>query len=227
MAGIRDSETKKKLLALSPFPTTQAAVNLCKSEESARTNEKVLSSQTGVASIQTKLGGWHSASDTPSCAACGRSYHPAGQTFPAIGKTCHICGKANQFAPSCPVKSSKSRSPGSSNGSRQESGSGASGHGNKTDGGIGQKSKMTHIHIGNVKATHRDRRNSIISVELLDGNGVSTRSSDNVTPDPGAEVSVGGLDFLSAMGLMESDLSSSSFDIVMVNKSAPLLSIGQ
>ncbi|KAK4028000.1 hypothetical protein OUZ56_017163 [Daphnia magna] len=55
MAGIRDSETKKKLLALSPFPTTQAAVNLCKSEESARTNEKVLSSQTGVASIQTKL----------------------------------------------------------------------------------------------------------------------------------------------------------------------------
>jgi hypothetical protein len=38
---------------------------------------------------------------------------------------------------------------------------------------------------------------------------------------------VGGLDFLSAIGLSESDLSSSSFDLVMADKSAPLLSIGQ
>ncbi len=41
MAQIRDSETKKKLVALSPFLTTQA-VNLYRSEESARANEKIL-----------------------------------------------------------------------------------------------------------------------------------------------------------------------------------------
>jgi hypothetical protein len=41
------------------------------------------------------------------------------------------------------------------------------------------------------------------------------------TPDPGAEVSVGGLDFLSIIGLSESDLSSSSFELVMAEKSAP------
>jgi hypothetical protein len=78
-----------------------------------------------------------------------------------------------------------------------------------------------------VKAKHRDRRAPFIAVEILDGNGLSARSFANVTPDPGAEVSVGGLDFLSAIGLSESDLSSSSFDLVMADKSAPLLSIGQ
>lgn len=222
IAGIRDSETKKKLLALSPFPTTQAAVYLCRSEESARANKKVLSSQTGVASIQNNPGGGHSASDTSPCGACGRSQHPAGQTCPAKGKTCHICGKANHFATRCPANADLpaaamvpvTRAVAAAVTTK------------KTDGGSGQKSKMTRIHIGNVKATLRDRRTPIISVELLDGNGVSKRSFDNVTPDPGAEVSVGGLNFLSAIRLKESDLSSSSFDLVMVDKSAPLLSIG-
>ncbi|EFX69814.1 hypothetical protein DAPPUDRAFT_113301 [Daphnia pulex] len=80
---------------------------------------------------------------------------------------------------------------------------------------------------GKRNAKHRDRRTPVIAVEILDGNGLSARSFANVTPDPGAEVSVGGLDFLSAIGLSESDLSSSSFDLVMADKSAPLLSIGQ
>lgn len=44
---------------------------------------------------------------------CGRSRHLAGQTCPTLRKTCHICEKANHFAPKCPGKSSKLRSPGS------------------------------------------------------------------------------------------------------------------
>ena len=44
-----------------------------------------------------------------------------------------------------------------------------------------------------MKAKHRDRRTPTISVELLDSNGTPMRSFDNVTPDPRAEVSVGGL----------------------------------
>jgi hypothetical protein len=167
MAGIRDSETKKKLLALSPFPTTQAAVNLCRSEESARANEKILSTQTGVSSIQAKQSGRHSSSDAHSCGACGRSQHTAGQICPAIGKMCHICGKPNHFAPKCPNKSSKPRPPGGSGGSRYEHGGG----GNKTDGGIAPKTKMARICIGNVKAKHRDRRTPVIAVEILDGTG--------------------------------------------------------
>ena len=43
MAGVRDSESRKKLLSLTPFPTLQQAVNLCRGEESARANERTLS----------------------------------------------------------------------------------------------------------------------------------------------------------------------------------------
>ncbi|EFX68915.1 hypothetical protein DAPPUDRAFT_114150 [Daphnia pulex] len=83
--------------------------------------------------------------------------------------------------------SNKPRPPGGSGGSRYEHGGG----GNKTDGGIAPKTKMARIRIGNVKAKHRDRRTPTIAVEILDGNGISARSFANVTPDPGAEVSVG------------------------------------
>jgi hypothetical protein len=48
MAGVRDTETKRKLLALSPFPSAQQAINVCRSEEAARINEKSLSNQSVV-----------------------------------------------------------------------------------------------------------------------------------------------------------------------------------
>jgi hypothetical protein len=86
---------------------------------------------------------------------------------------------------------------------------------------------MARILIGNVKGKQRDRRTPTISVELLNSNGTPICSFDKVTPDPGAEVSVGGLDFLSAIGLTESDLPTSAFDLVVADKSALLLSIGQ
>ena len=40
IAGVRDTETKKKLLAMCPFPALQQTVNICRSEEAARANEK-------------------------------------------------------------------------------------------------------------------------------------------------------------------------------------------
>jgi hypothetical protein len=141
MAGIRDSETKKKLLALSPFPTTQAAVNLCRSEESAWANEKVLSGQSGISSIQATQRGRNSSSDANPCGACGRSQHPAGRICPAIGKMCHICGEPNHFAPKCPTKSSKPRPPGGSGKPHHE----YDGGGDKTDGGAAPKTKMARI----------------------------------------------------------------------------------
>lgn len=57
IVGVCDSETKKKLLALSPFPSAQETVNLCRSEESAWTNEKALSSSSGVSSVHNKQNG--------------------------------------------------------------------------------------------------------------------------------------------------------------------------
>jgi hypothetical protein len=57
-------------------------------------------------------------------------------------------------------------------------------------------------------------------VGILGGNGIPTRSFDNVNPDPKAEDSVGGLNFYTQP---ESELSSSCFELVMGNKSEPLL----
>ena len=54
IAGTRDAETKKKLLTINPFPSLQVAVNICRSEESARANEWTLSGQSGVAAIINK-----------------------------------------------------------------------------------------------------------------------------------------------------------------------------
>ena len=47
------------------------------------------------------------------------------------------------------------------------------------------------------------------------------------TPDPGAEVTVGGRDVTEAIEVTEDYLATSSFDLVMADHSTPLLSIGQ
>jgi hypothetical protein len=212
MAGIRDSETKKKLLALTPFPSLQQAVNVCRSEESARANERSLSHQAGVAAVHSHHKNMSPSSSNSSCGACGRSKHTGDQICPAIGKCCHICGKVNHFAPKCPDKKAKLAS---------------GGNGSRPDSSAGTKSKMARIHIGSVQTQHRNRQTPTITLDLLDDDGLIRMSFGNVTPDPGAEVSVGGLDFLAAIGLSERSLSTSAFDLVMADKSTPLLSIGQ
>ena len=189
MAGVRDSETKKKLLAISPFPTAQEAVNLCRSEESARANEKILSKQSGVSFIQHKKG---PATDTTSCGSCGRPPHSDGKLCPAIGKTCHICGKANHYAPKCPNKQ-KSRPSGGSADSRSMGNGGTVG---RTMDDTTPKSKMARIHIGNVQTSHHKRRTPIISVDIMSDDGTLMCTFPSVTPDPGAEVDCIALDIL-------------------------------
>ena len=51
MTGIRDAATKQKLLALVPFPTAQAAVNLCRSEESAKSGVSTLQGTADVSAV--------------------------------------------------------------------------------------------------------------------------------------------------------------------------------
>jgi hypothetical protein len=63
--------------------------------------------------------------------------------------------------------------------------------------------------IGNVQATHRNSWTPVISQGLPEKKSYIIHSFGSITPDPGAEISVGGLDFFSAVGLSEADLSSS------------------
>jgi hypothetical protein len=52
MAWVGDTETKRKLLAISPFPSAQKAINVCRSEEAARIKEKLLSNQSAVHNVR-------------------------------------------------------------------------------------------------------------------------------------------------------------------------------
>ena len=208
IAGTRDSETKKKLLAISPFPSLQATVNICRSEESARANERTLSGQSGVAAITTRQFQPDRRSSKGECGACGRTSYAQGESCPASGKSCHTCGKLDHFSPKCP------------NREKDKGGKGGSAS-------TGAKSKMAHIIIGNIQANHKRRGSPTISLEVLKDNGERAVTLNNVIPDPGAEVSVCGRDIMDAIGLSEKQLSTSSFDLVMADRSSPLLSIGQ
>ncbi|EFX66788.1 hypothetical protein DAPPUDRAFT_115998 [Daphnia pulex] len=93
--------------------------------------------------------------------------------------------------------------------------------------GVGSKSKMAHITIGNVQDTHRRRCPPTILLDVIRDDGSVGAQISDVIPDPGAEVSVGGHDVMVALDLSEKDLAASSFDLVIADRSSPLLSIGQ
>ena len=209
IAGTIDAETKKKLLAMSPFPALQPTINICRSEESARANERSLSGHSGISSIQTK----RNRTERPhanECKSCGHAAHPTGTTCPAIGRTCNSCGKLDHFAPKCPTRDRGKSGGGGSNDSSGGSNGGSSGGGG--GGGGGSKSKVGHITIGNVQANHRQRRSPTIALEvLLDGSGSSVATINEAIPDPGAEVSVAGHDVMAALGMTEADLLHSPF----------------
>jgi hypothetical protein len=213
IAGTRDAETKKKLLAMSPFPFLQSAVKICRSEESAGANERSLSGHSGISLIQNK----RNRTERPyanECKSCGHAAHSTGMTCPAIGRTCHSCGKPDHFSPKCP-----NHDRGKSGGGGSTGGGGGSG---------GSKSKVGHITIGNVQANYRQRRSPTIALEvLLDESGSSVATINDAIPDPGAEVSVAGRDVMAALGMTKADLLHSPFELVMADRSTPLLSIGQ
>lgn len=98
-----------------------------------------------------------------------------------------------------------------------------------TNGGFGggSKTKMAHITIGNVQTSHRRRGSPTISLTVSRGDDADRVTTIQATPDPGAEVTVGGRDVMEAIGVTEEDLATSSFDLVMADRSTPLLSIGQ
>ena len=83
MAGVRDTETKRKLLALSPFPTAQQTINICRSEESAKANEKSLSNPPAISQVQTRSHRQPRQTDGGRCGSCGRLAHRTGEVRPS------------------------------------------------------------------------------------------------------------------------------------------------
>ncbi|KZR99048.1 Uncharacterized protein APZ42_005255, partial [Daphnia magna] len=146
MAGVRDGESRRKLLSLSPFPTLQQAVNLCRGEESARANERTLSGQSSVNALNARPRRQPLPPGTATCNTCGRSAHNKEEVCPAIGRKCHICNEADHFSPRCPKR------PQSESTSREKS--------------VRFKAKVPHIAVCNLQVTNGHRKTPIITLDL-------------------------------------------------------------
>ena len=218
MIGIRDTSTKKKLLAKSPFPSEQEARTICRSEEAADANERTLSGQAasiGAVHVNKHPSGRGFSRKGPRCGSCNSfKPHAEGETCFAIGRKCHYCGQLDHFTPCCPAKA-RGDPPFVSS---KPTGASAP-HPSKVG-------AITHrAVVGNFHASVR--RVPTISVDVIVGNGGGATSIRDAKPDSGAETTVGGLDVLQALGLKEKDLLSSKFDLVQADGSTSLLSIGQ
>ena len=190
-------------------------------------NERSLSNQSSINHVRP-----HQRTDATaeSCGSCGRNnHHRPGETCPATGKTGHNCGGSNHFSPRCP-KPRRSSSTGQSGSGIGKSEGAQPGSGGSSTGGFPSgprtKGKIGQIVVGSIRNPRRWRRAPTVSLRVLDDKGQFLSTIDKVIPDGGAEVSVGGLDILKAIGMTEKDLDTSSFDLVMADKTTPLLVIG-
>ena len=198
MVGIRDAETKKKLLAISPFPGTHEVATICRCEETASENERTLSGQASVSAVKMRKDWAPSNRPQFRCKACGRTAHTRDNPCPAIGKTCHLCGKADHFSPCCPDRTISEHK---------------------------EKSKIGRVFIGSVNANPRSA--PTITLEVLNESGHRIKCIPNVVPDGGAEVTVVGMDAMKEMDLFREDLVKATFEIVQADKNTPLGNIGQ
>lgn len=171
MAGICDTETKKKLQAINSFPTAQDIVNICRSEASAKSNERALSGQSTVSFIK------HQPSLRPgghSCGACGRTAHLTRRHVINVGyRNIFPCDARNEtnLNPATPVAVALELVV-------------------LLDPGAKPNASIT---ISCVQS-FRGRRIPTISVKF-------SQPSPIFTPNPGMEVTVGSSDVLLALGL--------------------------
>ena len=222
IVGIRDDESKKKLLALVPFPTVLVAVNLCRSEESARSGERSLGEASKVSSIQSQSNRRPDRPanvSKPSCGKCGRFAHATGVICPAIAGSCHLCNAIGHFSPCCPKKTATTAAkPAAASASVKPADPTVK---------LSERRVVVSAKIA-VVSSATARSAPVISVDVYDMRSKDFIATiDSAIPDGGAEVTVAGLDVLKALGLSEHDLRSSRYELVQASRSSPLLSIGQ
>jgi hypothetical protein len=81
--------------------------------------------------------------------------------------------------------------------------------------------------VRNLQVPNRCRKTPTIALDLRASTASKFTKITSAIPDPGAEVSVAGLDVLNSLGLVEANLSCAKYDLVQADRSSTLLSIGQ
>lgn len=198
MSGVRDHETRHKLLACRPFPSLSQAIDICRSEESARVNDEALqNSAVGDQSVCTvSHQRQHGPAGPPlgrpsqSCDRCGRSGHSRSACWSA-NQTCFHCGTLGHLSRVCRKK--RSGQPETS----------AQGQPRTSIKPQRLKTSVPQIVVGSLQCTLQAPR---IAVEILDSSGSSLGKLD-ACPDSGAEINVMNADTARQLGVRKEDLS--------------------
>lgn len=180
MSGIRDSDVRKKLMSLTPFPDMVQALNLCRSNESAVKSKHHFANRqvAKVKNAQLKKSEKPSQKSPSTCKACGNAPHGPGGKCPAIGKTCSKCKGENHFAKMCTKRKD---------------------HPKKDTGEKSSKSSSSKLAVIKLASVSSSRRAPQIIVSVFHVDTHMALGKVSVTPDTGAEISVAGLDILNQL----------------------------
>ena len=201
MSGLRNQETRRKLLALRPFPSLERVIDICRSEEAAQANNEVLQDvinrSHNVFSITDHRGQSQRSPSRgrqgPPCGRCGRSSHLRG-TCPAADQACFSCGIRGHFATVCRKKFSFQQHQSESDAQRRS---------RSRQRHPSHQAAVPQVHVSSL---HRNLQAPKIAVKLEDPGGEFSGSID-ATPDSGAEITVMSSDTAHTMGVQDSVLS--------------------
>ena len=208
MSGIKDKDTRMKLLAMSPLPDLQKVIDICRSDESAKIDEaKMDKKHTGIyhTRFKKRIPNRQQGNDK-CCQKCGKNKcPPIGQTnCPAKNKECTICHKRGHFSSVC--YSNKS----------------------KRDKNDERKAKTTgHIkRLGINQLASTAMSAPKISVGLYSTKFYDLIGYHEATPDTGAEATLAGIDIINALGFPIENLAPPSTDNLIAADKQSLTCIG-
>ena len=108
MSGIRDPETRRKLLTYTPPPSLQTTVDVCRSYEPARNDEATLANNdqghTKIDKVGKKTRNTTTSKHNHRCGYCGKSAHKMRDECPARRSECSICKKNGSLGYVLPSK---------------------------------------------------------------------------------------------------------------------------
>ena len=190
MSGIKDEETRTKLLALKPFPNLQQVIDLCRSEESAHASNKALQSEKAISRSRLSRSNSRSrnfkrdsrskspkpGSSKQPCRFCGKEHEKGRKNCPAGDHKCCSCGKIGHFPSMCYQKQKQ------------------------------QEKKTSRVKINSVIYKRRTSDSSPkIDVDVFSSSDESYGTVKAI-PDSGAEAFLAGKQFLDAIGFKLRDL---------------------
>ena len=213
MSGIREPETKRKLLAHTPPPSLQTTLNICRSEESAHNDELTLANSENVSTKIDKINKHRqyqpgkprfqsntSPKSNQCCGYCGKMRHESRDQCPAKQSECTNCKKLGHWAACCRQKQRIDTTH--------------------------RTSAMNGIRVLDVIGNKQRRRAPRINVDIHHNADDSFITKAQATSDTGAEATVAGLDFLKQMKLDVGNISAPPDDTIVAANGTSIDCIG-